>query len=303
MKVSVIIPVYNVERYLARCLDSVLTAAEGYEVEVICVNDGSPDGSAAILERYADRVRVITKENGGLGSARNAGMAVASGDYVMFVDSDDFIPVNAIGEFVRAAEATGAPLVVSSSVVKDVDLRGGRLPSCGPARHFVRPRDWIVGRKVQYSAWNKFYRRDLVANRPFPKGLYEDFSWTTSVFCDLESFAVVDAPLYVYCLNAGAVSIVRSAYSDRKTVDSMAAIARVLDYAKGKGAWKFALRQAADGLSSTIGQVYKAVRRGGGPELVRTMRERLGEIVARYPEVMRRLSLKARYRLWRLRHK
>ena len=107
MRISVVIPVYNVERYLARCLDSVLASArqflsaqDGGAVEIICVNDGSTDGSAAILDRYEQRARqtdssrlslvVIAKPNGGLGSARNAALDVMTGDYVTFVVSDDW---------------------------------------------------------------------------------------------------------------------------------------------------------------------------------------------------------------------
>ncbi|EET60574.1 hypothetical protein BRYFOR_07392 [Marvinbryantia formatexigens DSM 14469] len=92
-KVSVIIPVYNVEKYLEKCLDSVERQTLP-EIEIICVNDGSTDGSLQILQSYAekdDRIIIINKENGGLSSARNAGLAVAEGEYVYFLDSDDWI--------------------------------------------------------------------------------------------------------------------------------------------------------------------------------------------------------------------
>ena len=96
--VSIIIPVYKVEKYLHRCVNSVLS--QTYKnIEVILVDDGSPDGSPAICDEYAqtdDRVRVVHKQNGGLSSARNAGMAVASGEYIGFVDSDDWIEVDTI---------------------------------------------------------------------------------------------------------------------------------------------------------------------------------------------------------------
>ena len=91
--ISVIIPIYNVEKYLRRCLDSVLNQTFS-DWEAICVNDGSPDGSAAILSEYAARdarFKIVNKPNGGLSDARNAGMAVATGDYVLYLDSDDFI--------------------------------------------------------------------------------------------------------------------------------------------------------------------------------------------------------------------
>ena len=92
-KISVIIPVYNVEKYLAQCLDSVI-AQSLREIEIICVNDGSKDGSRDILTAYAEkdkRILVLDKANGGLSSARNAGFNVASGKYILFLDSDDFL--------------------------------------------------------------------------------------------------------------------------------------------------------------------------------------------------------------------
>ena len=100
MKLSVIVPVYNVEKFLPRCLDSLLRQGmEKGEFEVICVNDGSPDNSSAILTEYEARhpdiFKVITQENQGLGGARNTGMAVAIGEYVTFVDSDDYVIDNA----------------------------------------------------------------------------------------------------------------------------------------------------------------------------------------------------------------
>ena len=91
-QVSVIIPVYNIERHLAQCLDSVAGQSLG-DIEVICVDDGSTDGSPAILARYAARsarFRVVTQANAGPGEARNAGLALAGGEYVIFLDSDDW---------------------------------------------------------------------------------------------------------------------------------------------------------------------------------------------------------------------
>lgn len=98
MRFSIIIPVYNVERYLRDCLDSVLRQSFA-DWEAVCVNDGSSDGSAIILEEYArkdDRIKVISQPNGGLSAARNAGMKTAAGDYLFFLDSDDWIEDNAL---------------------------------------------------------------------------------------------------------------------------------------------------------------------------------------------------------------
>ena len=112
--VSVLVPVYNVEKYLERCLDSILSQTLS-DIEVICVNDGSTDNSADILEKYRlsdSRVKVITKENGGLPSARNAGLDAASGTYVGFVDSDDYIEPDMYRKLVEASKKDGADVVI-----------------------------------------------------------------------------------------------------------------------------------------------------------------------------------------------
>ena len=104
--VSVIIPIYKVEQYLARCIDSVLRQTVS-DLEIILVDDGSPDACGAICDEYAkkdDRIRVIHKENGGLSSARNAGIKIAKGEYIAFVDSDDWIDENFIKLLKEALE-------------------------------------------------------------------------------------------------------------------------------------------------------------------------------------------------------
>lgn len=112
-KVSIVIPVYNVESYLRRCVDSVLAQTLS-DIEIILVDDGSPDGSPSICDEYAaanENVAVVHKSNGGLASARNAGMKIAAGDYLLFVDSDDWIDPETAGELVAVAEANQVDFV------------------------------------------------------------------------------------------------------------------------------------------------------------------------------------------------
>ena len=101
--VSIVLPVYNVEKYLPRCLDSV-TGQTYKDLEIICVDDGSPDGSVEIIKRYAendDRIVLISQKNQGLSGARNTGINAARGEYIMFLDSDDYIDAEACEVAVR----------------------------------------------------------------------------------------------------------------------------------------------------------------------------------------------------------
>jgi len=295
VKLSVIIPVYNVERYLARCLDSVLRSASGLDVEIICVNDGSTDGSPAVLRKYADRVKIIDKPNGGLGSARNAGLDVMTGDYVTFVDSDDWIPPQALPKFIEVAQSSKAALVVSTSFIRDDGAERGPRPTKTTVWR-MRPSEWIAGKKVQYCAWNKLYRAELFRKRRYPATIYEDFPVTTDIFREVGEFAAVEEPLYVYCTNAGATSLVRSAFTERKLRDSLSVVRMTLETMDGGRLDGFVLRQAADGMSSTIGQVYKSRDAERRSEL----KTGLAELGSRYPRLRRALSVKAKYRLWRM---
>lgn len=277
-----------------------MAAADGLDCEVICVNDGSTDGSAEILRRYADRVKIIDKPNGGLGSARNAGLDVMTGDYVTFVDSDDYILRHTLLHFAEVAEDSGASLVVSTSFLKDDGSALPRFPPTVPRpRWTLRPTPWIAGRKIQYCAWNKLYRADLFRTRRYPATIYEDFPVTTDILCEVGGFAAIDEPLYVYCANAGATSLVRSSFTVRKLNDSIFVVRETLKTARRQTdvrMRRFALRQAANGHSSTVGQVWKA----RDAEIRDAFLSAHAELVHDFPELRGKLSLKAAIRLWRM---
>ena len=115
-KVSVIVPVYNAEKYLSECVDSIL-AQTLRDIEVLLVDDGSTDGSPVLCDNYAKkdpRIKVIHKANGGVSSARNMGLSIASGDYFAFVDSDDIIDKNSYFKLYQVAQTYNVPLVICS---------------------------------------------------------------------------------------------------------------------------------------------------------------------------------------------
>lgn len=292
MKVSVIVPVYNVEKYLKRCLDSILAAAKfatEVETEIICVNDGSTDNSAAVLEAYADRVRIFHKENGGQGSARNLGLDNMTGDFVMFVDSDDFIPEDAIAKFTKVAVDSGLPLVVSLAFAKTAPTQRDEV-----VKWRARPNRWIVGKKVEYSVWNKLYAAPLFKTCRFPAIVHEDYPVMTSVFCAVESFAAIDEPMYVYCDN-GVSSTIRSPYSKRKFKDKLFGVKEILKI-DSAFAGDIPMRQAVKGLSTVIGKVAKAK----DPMLVKLLIIEVLRFSKDCPKLLKKLPLKAKFRLWRM---
>ncbi len=237
--VSIIIPVYNVEKYLRRCLDSVL-AQTFSDWQAICVNDGSPDNSAAILAEYAERDSrfiVVTKENGGLSDARNAGMPYATGDYILYIDSDDFIHPQtleiayslAIRDnsdivsftydriyrpqlMVRHVLGLDTDNVVPMRIRKkyDVNKIATRVTddvykyATERAHNFgVKDKKWLI---KHCQVWKNLYRRQLIADTPFIKGiLFEDFPWWSVIMLKNPRVTIAPLPLYFYIPNFGGI--------------------------------------------------------------------------------------------------
>mgnify|MGYP006171518721 CR=1 FL=1 len=181
--ISVVIPVYNVEAYLAQCLESV--AAQSYKVlEILCVIDGSTDASAEIASQFArrePRCRIIVQPNQGLSVARNTGVAAATGDWVFFLDSDDWLPDNALQVLIGATDAA-RPAVVSGAVMEYWE-------ETGIQKSFKKTEKRTTGHlhlfqqdffALETMAWNKLYPRDWVREYPFFPGLVHedlDFYW------------------------------------------------------------------------------------------------------------------------------
>ena len=288
-RVSIVIPVYNVEAYLAQCLDSVLAQGDG-DFEAVCVDDGSTDSSPAILRAYAARdrrVRVVTRANGGLSAARNTGLDAAAGEYVMFVDSDDWIPSDAVAKMRAAAEESGLPVVVSNGCAKDA-LAAPRRPSA--AWREVRPAlpGFVANRRIHSSAWNKLYRRDAIGARRFIEGIFfEDWPFNTVLFADLPAFALVDEPMYVY--RTSGASITRSAFTRRKAESYLAGIAAVRSALAGRADFRWAARRMAVAAKMLVGKASKCGDAG------------VRRLVAAADFADCPLDLKTRWRLWRLR--
>ena len=210
--ISVIIPVYNVSSFLPRCLDSVLR--QEHILEIILVDDGSTDDSGSLCDRYAakdSRVTVIHKENGGLSSARNAGLDMARGKYVAFVDSDDFLEEDCYRLLLSAAKAHNAPLVCAGRF----DLDGGtgeRKPGLCPERDEVIDGKELAKRiftwdHVDSAAWDKLYARRLFEGIRYPEGMIcEDVPVTYRLALRAGRAAMVPKPLYNYYHRPGSIT-------------------------------------------------------------------------------------------------
>ena len=215
-RVSVIMPVYQVEAYLARCIDSVL--AQTYsDFELILVNDGTKDGCPAIMQAYAEkdgRIRQVHKENGGLSSARNAGLDVARGEYIAFIDSDDYADPNWLEDIVRAADETGAEQVLYNyRLVIDGEEKGPYLQfqnetidvdRLGLANYFYRY--WMPYKHGQ-EAWSKLYRRDVIEKNglrfaPNKEVFAEDTHFSAMYLMHTHKIEALEKP-YIYYIQRG----------------------------------------------------------------------------------------------------
>ncbi|MDR0540682.1 MAG: glycosyltransferase [Dysgonamonadaceae bacterium] len=230
IKVSLIVPVYNVAKYLPACMDSIVSQTL-QDIEVICINDGSTDNCAEILEQYARkdaRIAVITQANKGISNARNKGIARAKGEYIGFLDSDDVIAPDFLEKLYVAATKHDA----------DVAMTNIRRFLFG--RYKLRFREEKVYTEVQSKidganiprcnyVWNKIYRKSAL-KYPFTEGIYyEDMNWTIKVIYDANK--VVSVPDTAYYYRKIPQSIVQSR-SERKEEDCRLAWSELLAFAK-----------------------------------------------------------------------
>ncbi len=192
MKLSIIVPVYQVESYLEACVDSLLAQTIG-DYEIILVDDGSTDSSGAIADRYAakhpDVIRCLHIDNGGQGRARNYALPMAMGDYVGFVDSDDWVLPDMYEKLLRCAEEQNADVVICDFLEHHTDGTEKLLPAAFQEHPL----------SAAGSSCNKIFRRSLIAGLRFPEGLwYEDFYFSAVMLTRSRRTEYIHEPLYVY---------------------------------------------------------------------------------------------------------
>jgi len=226
--ISVVVPVYDVEPYLESCLESIAKQPVA-DHEVIVVDDGSPDASVEIVERLMrrdGRIRLLRQANAGLGAARNAGVAEATGTYLAFVDSDDVLPPDAWSAMLASLERTGSDLAVGTAE-RDDGVRRWASPLMKRNHEVPRTAMDVAQMPLVLAdvfAWNKLYRRSFWAEAglSFPEGTrYEDQPALTRAFLSARAFDVLSETVYLWSVREDRSSITQKRHEVADLVDRL----------------------------------------------------------------------------------
>ncbi len=282
--ISVIIPVYNVSKYLSRCINSVRTQA--HVKEILLIDDGSTDDSGILCDAYAAMeplVKVLHKENGGLSSARNAGLDLAQGEYVAFVDSDDFLEPGAYEKLLSCAQRHEADLVCAGRS----DLIGGigdkTLGLCPETEETITGPEFVARmftwQGVDSAAWDKLYKRSLFDGLRYPEGkICEDVPVTYRAALKANKVALLPEPVYVYYHRPGSITTAPvsqksfhfAAHTQAICQDIKARCPEILPQARYLRVWSLAhpmMLCQESGQTTAFRQEYRACKRALAREL------------------------------------
>ncbi|RXM38807.1 glycosyl transferase family 2 [Chryseobacterium sp. CH21] len=228
-KVSIIVPVYNVENYLTKCLDSLVKQSLS-DIEIIIVNDGSKDDSGKIIQEFAhqypEKIKAFTKENGGLSDARNFGIDKATGNYIGFVDSDDYVTETMFEEMFHLAEKHQAKMVICN--IQKVDEKGKivqkltQLPNMD--EKIELDRHFSIFSDISYFACNKLFKKELFHQRTFKKGVhFEDIQLIPQLLLECSVIAQTQNFHYQYLERSDSITKTHT----EKGLDMLKAVADV----------------------------------------------------------------------------
>lgn len=235
-KISIIVPIYNVEQYLDKCVESLVN--QTYKnLEIILVDDGAKDKSAKIADLWSikdDRIKVIHKKNGGLSDARNSGIRIATGDYIGFIDSDDWINHKMYEILVNNLEKYNADISVCSiekvygeDIIKVNKILNKKIDIFTPKEALE---NLIDEGTLRQTVWNKLYKREIIKDIYFKVGkIHEDEFWTYQIFGRCKRIVYTDEQLYYYLQRLG--SIMSKPFS-MKRLDGLEARNNRLEYIK-----------------------------------------------------------------------
>ncbi|WP_051688387.1 glycosyltransferase [Butyrivibrio sp. AE2032] len=206
--ISVIVPIYKVEEYLPSCLDSI--CSQTYKnLEIVLVDDGSPDKCGDICDRYAEsdpRIKVIHRANGGLSAARNTGIAVATGEYIGFVDSDDRIEPDMYQKLIAAAVSEDADLAACGRMDAYADVSVPIRIEAGIYKDRDILKAMLDDKLGEGTVWNKIYRREYVVSALFPEGYdFEDVLTLYRFVARMNKAVVITDPLYIHLIRNSSI--------------------------------------------------------------------------------------------------
>ena len=233
--ISIVVPVYKVEQYLDRCVDSIVN--QTYKnLEIILVDDGSPDNCPQMCDEWAkkdNRIKVIHKENGGLANARNTGIDICTGDYVLFVDSDDYIESDMVEFLLKLSLENDADVSRCGFYFDYSDGRDvSQFTDC--SIKFLDKTEAIIDLATSGfggTAWNKLYKKDIIKTHLYDKsdGCSEDIMHNFRVYQDVSKIVFCDEPKYHYVLRKN--SITNNTFG-HGAFDIIRAKKKIIDYAK-----------------------------------------------------------------------
>ena len=261
--ISIIVPVYNVEKYLNRCIESILK--QTYEsFELILINDGSTDNSGNICDEYSEndnRIKVIHKENGGLSSARNAGIKAANGEHIVFVDSDDYVHEKMVEDLYKSIIENESDMALCNfTYVNELgdELEDRNVES--PINNEILTSYDALNRLSSSKSWyyviacNKLYKKTLFDDIEFPYGkCHEDEFVAHKIFDKCKTISCIKKPLYYYVQRSD--SIMGKQYTIKR-LDAVEAFVNRTQYFLGKAFFDMALNSLSAGLT-TISEGYK----------------------------------------------
>lgn len=276
--ISVIVPIYNVEKYLSRCVDSIIN--QTYKnLEIILVDDGSPDNCPKICDEYArqdSRIKVIHKENGGMSDARNAGIKIATGGYISFIDSDDWIKSEMIEDMYNRIIKDNSDLVSVGAIW--IDENDNIIKTEASSESCILNTEQAIAEiiqdgKLKQYVWNKLYKADLIKNILFDKGKYhEDVFWSYKVIGEAKRVSIEKNIYYFYLQHPG--SIMSEMYT-AKRLDALDAMKLRCEYTKEKFP-KLYDNALTVYIGSCMYHLQLALSAGTDKDVIRNIKNRIG---------------------------
>lgn len=206
--ISIIIPCYNAEKTIKRCLESVIS--QTYKnIEIVIINDGSIDKTDSIIKKYINdnRIKYYNRSNHGIGKTRNFGIKEATGEYITFLDSDDYLPNDAIDNLYKLAQKNKLDLVVSDYYVDNKNIKSEKIKSF-PITNVKNNPNLIFD--INLAPWNKLYKKELIENIKFEENLkYEDAPFVIESIIKAKRIGKLDKETYYYVVNPNSETTIR----------------------------------------------------------------------------------------------